>query len=83
MRSHFNATRRDNGAGGTTYRLPITEADFDRLHKGHVTMIATLKRYPPSVTLALLPAGEEHYFPADYEVRTVPLLIGPQAEQSS
>ena len=83
VRERFEATRREDGAGGTSYGLPITEADFDRLHQGHVTMIATLRRYPPSITLALLPAGDTHYFPAEYEVRTVPLLIGPEAQQPS
>jgi len=82
VRSHFDATRRQDGAGATTYRLPITEADFDRLHKGHVSTILTLRRYPPSLTIAMVPAVEVRYLPADYEVREVPLLIGPEAEHT-
>lgn len=81
-RDRFDATRRQDGAGGTTYRLPITEADFDRLHSGHVSTVLTLRRYPPALIIALVPALEIRYLPADYEVREVPLLIGPQASHS-
>jgi len=74
----IHATRRDDGGGAVCYGLPITADDFDRLLKGHQSMILTLRRSPTSLSIALVPA-RVRYLPAGYEVREVPLLIGPEA----
>lgn len=73
----IHATRREEGGGAVCYGLPIAADDFDRLLKGHQSMIVTVRRWPPSLSIALVPA-RVRYLPADYEVREVPLLIGPE-----
>ena len=77
--THFDASRREDDADAVRYRLPITEADFDRLLAATSALVLRLRRYPPSIVIAMLPAGEIRYLPADYEVRSVPLLVGPEA----
>jgi len=75
----IHATRRDDEGGAVRYGLPITADDLDRLLKGHQSMVITLRRSPPSLAVVLLPIGGVRYLPADFEVREVPLLIGPGA----
>lgn len=78
----LETTRREDGAGSVRYQTPVTEADFDRLLKGHVQLSLLLKRYPPALSVVLVPARSGRRFvPADYEVRTVPFLIGPESQQ--
>jgi hypothetical protein len=76
----LHASRRDDG-DAVRFHLPIHAADFDNLYKGHQAMIILLRRSPASLAISLVSAAEVRYLPADYDVREVPLLIGPEAHK--
>lgn len=72
--------RREDDQGAVTYRLPITPAEAQALANGQRSLFLTVRIDAPSLAVAIVPFEARRVTPADYLVRLVPLLVGPEAQ---
>ena len=68
--TQLQATRREGATGPrlARYRMPLTEADFQALNEGQADLWLTLRRRPPSLTIALVQPGRRFVGPEDRAV---------------